>query len=165
MRAKYLLADAHYNLARSYMKLYRLGDAIQSYEAALELNPFDDSAVFNLANCLMKLQERTKAIHLYEQSIRLGAKNGKKAEQLWNSFRSLANALKLDGQVQKAKQIFEDHLVPHCRQYKVWNDYGSLLAVLKQFTAARDAFQVSLAIQTSQTALHNLEVLEVHLRT
>lgn len=64
-------AEAHFQLANSYFRMYRVKDAVKAYQRAVELKPDHYLAYNNLGTAQHSLRQFQEAIKSYEAALRV----------------------------------------------------------------------------------------------
>ena len=69
--------EYHYTieLGATYYRLEQFEEALEAYEKAIQIRPFDSSTYINKANCLRKLKLFQRAINTFEYALNLDPRN------------------------------------------------------------------------------------------
>ena len=82
---------AHYRLGNAYYDAGRVGDAIQAYEQAVDVDSTYKEALVNLGNAYNETGKLHEAVLTFEHALRLDPKDDKALSNLGNSYYALGD--------------------------------------------------------------------------
>lgn len=98
------------NIAKSYEKLHRKANAIQSYEAALRAKPGMLEAVEGYSNLLIRENKIREAYEVVNNAVRLNPENIDMRVKLGKVYEKQCNYEKAEDQYEAALEINDSHL-------------------------------------------------------
>lgn len=147
-------AAGYNNLGNALAKQGRIGEATESYEQALRLEPSSVPAHYNLGNLLAQEGNLRKAAYHYGEAIRLSPDF---PEPYWN----LGNVLAQEGDLEKAIELFRKGVAISPRRAEGHFYLGTALAKQGQLSEAVNHLERAIAIKPDYAeAYHHLGAVQ-----
>jgi predicted O-linked N-acetylglucosamine transferase (SPINDLY family) len=141
-------ADAHNNLANSYLRKGRIEDAVSSYKRAVKFKPDMASAHCNLGAALKSLGQIEESIAASRRAIQL---NPRSAE----AYNNLGNALSNKGAADKAIEAFQSAFRINPNFADALSNLGGLLSAIGRHEDALSYCQRAVQLQPNHAEVHN----------
>lgn len=137
----------HFNLGLLYHKKNELHKAVEEYNEALELDPFDVQAHNNLGMVYSALGRLPDAISQYQKALFINPNYAK-------AHHNLAVAYYLNGDLEKAILEFKLALDSDPKNPEIYNNLGLIYRRQKQGERAKKVFQRGLSIVPDYAPIH-----------
>lgn len=146
----------YFNLAKSLKHTNNIQESIATYQQALNLAPDNLAVLFNLANLYVGVGMPNVAIPLFQRLLQINAGH-------FNALRGLGVALRLDGQLEQARDCLLKSLEFAPGDINILADLGDIYFQLGKQADAFKAYKVVLNIDANHIlALKALGTLLTH---
>ncbi len=138
-----------YAWSRHFANGKRYPEAVQEYQAALEIDGNYTDALNGLGNVHISLREFDEAIALFSKAVSVDPRY-KYAYYNWG------RALEFQGKYEEALKQYQAAVNADGKYAVAWNDWGRMLTELKKYDEAIEKFQKALELNPSDAHVYHL---------